>query len=145
MLKRLALPVLASALVLASAALTSASAGHFGGRGGGGFHGGFRGGHFGHSHFGHGNRFGGHHFFGQRRFVVRHWGHWHNHWRGGVGYYGAGYAPVYGSDAYPVAAAPATCPGNCLGKEYLEDGSVRFFDRCSKESAIGAPAGAPRG
>jgi hypothetical protein len=34
----------------------------------------------------------------------------------------------------------ATCPANCLGKEYLQDGSVRFFDRCTQESAITAAA-----
>jgi hypothetical protein len=82
--------------------------------------------------------------------IVRRPVHWRHgshgwHWRhgshGGTVYLGGGYTPVYSGE-------PAgTCPGNCLGKEYLQDGSVRFFDRCTQESAIAIPAQAqaPRG
>jgi hypothetical protein len=151
MFKRLALPALASALVLATAAFSSASAVHWN-----------RGGHISRS-VSHGHHYGQRHYFGQRRVVRRpvHWrfasnGHWRHgshgwHWRhgshGGTVYLDGGYAPVYGGETYPVTGAAATCPGNCLGKEYLQDGTVRFFDRCTQESAIAVPAPvpAPRG
>jgi hypothetical protein len=142
MLKRLTLPVLVSALTLAAAAFSSASAGHYG-------HG---------SHFSRGagpaGRYSQRHYFGQRRVVRRpvHWRHashgwhWRHGSRGGTVYLGGSYVPVYsGEQPYPVTGAAATCPGNCLGKEYLQDGSVRFFDRCTQESAIAVPAPAPRG
>jgi hypothetical protein len=58
---------------------------------------------------------------------------------------GGGYVPFYSGETAPIADAAATCPGNCLGKEYLQDGSVRFFDRCTQESAIAVPDPAPRG
>jgi hypothetical protein len=148
MFKRFALPALASALVLAAAGFSSASAGHF------------RGGHFsrGASHTHH---YSQRHYFGQRRVVHRpvHWrfashgGHWRHgshgwHWRhashGGTVYLDGGYVPVGGGEPYPVTGAAPAC-GNCLGKEYLQDGSVRFFDRCTQESAIAVPAPSPRG
>jgi hypothetical protein len=138
MFKRLTLPILASALIFTTAAVSSASAGHF-----------IRGGHVSHA-----SRFGQRHYFGQRRVIVRRPVHWrfgsHGwHWRhgshGGRVYYGGGYQPVYTGERYAVTGGAATCPGNCLGKEYLQDGSVRFFDRCTQESAIAVPAPAPRG
>jgi hypothetical protein len=146
MFKHLTLPVLASALIFTNAAVSSASAGHFV-RGG-------RGGHVSHGHFSQ------RHYFGQRQVVRRpvHWrfashgGHWRHgshgwHWRhgshGGTVYLDGGY--VEGGVTYPVAGAAPACPGNCLGKEYLQDGSVRFFDRCTQESAIAVPAPTPRG
>jgi hypothetical protein len=145
MLKHLTLTALAAAAILAATAISPASAGRFGGghgfRYGSGHHGGQ---HFS-SHF-NGQRYGGHHFggrhFGPHHFGHR-WAHWHQHWRfgprgwawydDGAGYVVAGYAAA--------GAPPAPC--TCLAKEYLEDGSVRFFDRCTKETAVGAPA--PRG
>ena len=137
MLKRLTLPVLASALILATAASSSASAGHYA-RG-----------------FSRGSHYSQRHYFGQRRVIHRpvHWRyasshrwHWRHGSHGGTVYLGGGYVPVYGGDQpYPVTGAAATCPGNCLGKEYLQDGSVRFFDRCTQESAVAVPAPAPRG
>jgi hypothetical protein len=134
MLKHLTLTALASVLVLAIPAVTPASA-----RGGA---------RFGHARsFGHGNR-GHQHFatrgyFGHRLRVVNHHHNWH--WRhgshGGYGFYGDA-GPVYGA-ATPVAPA-GTC--NCLFKEYLQNGSVVFTDRCTKESAIAAPLPSnPRG
>jgi hypothetical protein len=154
MVKRLTLPILASALILATAAFSSAHAARF-----------LRGGHIGHS-AGHGPRFGQRHYFGQRRAIVRHPVHWRHgshgvhwrygshavHWRHGSHgvhwRHGSGGGTVYldgGSEAYPVTGAAATCPGNCLGKEYLQDGSVRFYDRCTQESAVAVPGPAPRG
>ena|SRR5215471_12104523 len=149
MFKRLTLPILASALIFTTAAVSTASAGHF-----------VRGGHGGHGgHVSHGH-FSQRHYFGQRRVIVRrpvHWrfashgSHWRHgshgwHWRhgshGGTVYLDGGSV----AEPYPVVAgAAATCPGNCLGKEYLQDGSVRFFDRCTQESAIAVPGQAPRG
>jgi hypothetical protein len=63
---------------------------------------------------------------------------------GGWGYYDDG--PVYYEGAGPAPLlAPAAAPScTCLGKEYLADGSVRFFDSCTKESAVGEPAPEPR-
>jgi hypothetical protein len=85
--------------------------------------------------------------------IARHPVHWRHgshgwHWRhgshGGTVYIDGGYVPVGGGETYPVTGAAATC-SNCLGKEYLQDGSVRFFDRCTQESAVAVPAPAPRG
>lgn len=168
MLKRLALSALVSAAVLATAAFSPASAGHWGGRGGGG--GG--GHHFGGGHFAHFNR-GGHpggfryfhrgghpghfafhrpgRFEGHRPWRFAHWHNWHNRhhchgyhcrWRYGFdgwGYYdeGPGYDGGYNPVTYGATGQAPTC--NCLGKDYLEDGTVRFFDRCTNESAVGAP------
>ena len=41
-------------------------------------------------------------------------------------------APVY-----PVQASPASC--NCLSKQYAQDGSVVFMDRCTNEVATTSP------
>jgi hypothetical protein len=136
MLKHLTLTALASVLVLAIPAVTPASA---------------RGAHYGHARsFGHANRghqrFATRGYFGHRLRVVHHnhhyhWWHWRHGSHGGYGFYGET-APVYAPET---AAAPAgTC--NCLFKEYLQDGSVVFTDRCTKESAIAAPLPSnPRG
>src|SRR5215469_4437336 len=113
MFKRLTLPVLASALTLATAAFSSASAGHY------------RGFHFSRG-AGPASHYTQRHYFGQRRVVRRpvHWRyasshrwHWRHGSHGGTVYLGGGYVPVYGGDqSYPVTGAAATCPGNCLGK-----------------------------
>ncbi|MGO8954435.1 MAG: hypothetical protein ACLPWS_15115 [Rhodomicrobium sp.] len=150
MLKHLTISALATAAILAAAAISPASAGRFGGghgfRYGGGHHGGQHfGGHFNGHRFGgqrYGGRFGGRHF-GPHHFG-HHWAHWHQHWRFGPrgwAWYDEGAVYVDGGYAAAAGAPPAPC--TCLGKEYMEDGSVRFFDRCTKETAIGAPA--PRG
>ncbi len=148
MLKRITLAALASAAILSSAALSPASAGHpvmggmhrpggfFGPRmpvGGmshpGGFHpGGLRGPHWPHGPVAH--------------VPFPHHPHWHWRWHHGV------YGPVIVDEGYVapayVTSAPApvaTCPTNCLTKQYLQDGSVVFTDQCTSESAT-APAGA---
>jgi len=70
--------------------------------------------------------------------------HWHWHWRHGYGQVilEPGYSESYAAPAY-ISSAPApvaTCPVNCLRKQYLQDGSVLFTDQCTNESAS-APAG----
>jgi hypothetical protein len=118
MFKRLSLTALAAVAVIASAALSPAFAGH-GGHGGG-------------------------HFYGHQRFARFHFNHhhvhyhprWHWHWRHGS--YGGGYG-YGGYDGGTVATPVSSCPSNCLGKEYRDDGSVIFFDRCTNESAIAGP------
>ena len=64
----------------------------------------------------------------------------------GIGVIGV-YGPVFVDQGYVapayVASAPApvaTCPANCLAKQYLQDGSVLFTDQCTNENAT-APAG----
>jgi hypothetical protein len=128
MFKRLTLPVLASALVLATAAFSLASAGHRPIV------------HRPHSPVLHQPHHPHHpvHW----RFASHGW-HWRHGSHGRTVYLDGGY--VEGGEAYPATGAAATCPASCLGKEYLENGSVRFFDRCTKESAIAVPALAPRG
>jgi hypothetical protein len=71
-----------------------------------------------------------------------HMAHWRHgsqgwpHWRFGSW----GYAvPVGVGVATYAATAPAqVC--TCLTKDYLEDGSVRFTDTCTKEFAVSPPA-----
>ena len=46
----------------------------------------------------------------------------------------------YVAPAYATSAPVATCPSNCLAKQYLHDGRVLFTDQCTNESAT-APAG----
>jgi hypothetical protein len=120
MFKRLSLSALAAAVVLATVALSPASAAHFG-RGGG-------------AHFSHG---GGHFnrgYWAHRRLHTYHrvrWGHWH---------YRERIAPVY-TGGYSTPVAVGTCPANCLAKDYLPNGSVVFSDRCTNESAVSQPRG----
>jgi hypothetical protein len=79
--------------------------------------------------------------------VPHHPPHWWHHHHGSHGWaygtdYDGGYAAVGDAGAAPVG----TCPGNCLSKSYLEDGTVVFNDRCTHESATAAPLNAsPRG
>lgn len=145
MFKRITLAALASTAILTSAALSPASAGH---PVMGGMH--HPGGFFGpHMRVGGMSHPGG---FDHQRW--NHWPrgpiahgpfphhpHWHWHWRHGV------YGPVFVDQGYVAPAyatsAPApvaTCPSNCLAKQYLQDGSVLFTDQCTNESAT-APAG----
>ena len=136
MLKLLSLTAVASAALLAAASFSPASAGHYFGHGGR---------HFGGTHYYGGHRFahfGGRHY--GNHFGHRHAGHWrhchgfHCRWRWGVygwGFYDEGPA----EDVTPAQAPAPAC--TCLSKEYLDDGSVRFFDRCTKESAITQPTG----
>jgi hypothetical protein len=118
---RLSLTAFAAAAILATAAFSPASAGHFGGRSGG--HGGhpghYRGGYWAHVHHHHPH----HHHWG-------HWGHWREHNWG---------VPGYGVYSSPVAVS--SCPANCLTKDYLPDGRPVFTDQCTKESAIAQPQG----
>jgi len=143
MLKFLSLSALTSAAVLATLAITPASAHRMGG-GRYNFHS------SGHYHFsGHRNfapRYGLH------RYVHPHyngrWAYWHNHhhnWRWPHGYGWAGYygAPAGGVATYAAAAPAPVC--TCLRKDYLDDGSVRFSDTCTQETAISMPVPAPRG
>ncbi len=143
MLKFLSLSALASAAVLATVAITPASAYRIGG-GRYNFHPG--------NHY----RFSGHRNFGPRYGLHRfahpryngRWAYWHNHrhwhWRPGYGWAGDYGAPVDGGVTYPAAApAPAVC--TCLRKDYLDDGAVRFTDTCTQETAVAMPAPAPRG
>ncbi len=133
MLKRLFLTALAAVAVLATAALTPASA--HGGRGGGFSHGG---GHFGHARY-FGNRFAHfHHEHGHR--WNWHWRHGSRGWGHGTVYYGG-----YGGDNYAATPVAASCPGNCLAKEYLPNGMVVFTDRCTNESAAAPTQPQPRG
>ena len=79
-------------------------------------------------HNGHGHRWG--HYHG---------GRWHYGY-GGTVIVDGGY-PVYGGSYAVTGTAPApSC--SCLAKDYLQDGSVRFVDRCTNEAAINP---APRG
>jgi hypothetical protein len=115
MFKRLSLTTFAAAALLATAALSPASAhghGHPGHHPGHGHPGHFKGGYWAHWHQHHPD----HYHWG-------HWGHWHEH-------------PGYGTYTQPVAA---TC--NCLTKDYLPDGRVVFTDRCTNETAAEAPRG----
>lgn len=151
---------LATVTTLGAAALAPSSAsahgfggfggGHFGG--GGGHFGGFGGGHFGGGHF------GGEHFGGWQ-FGHNHWDpgfhhpeHWHRCWfdcHDGFAWhqphYGVvadeGYVQPVGDPGPPVQAqtAQASAPCNCLNKKYLDDGSVVFWDACTKEEALATP------
>ena len=136
MLKLLSVAALASAFVLSTATVTSAKPG------GQGMHnGGF--------HFQSAPR----HFNGPIKFhhpikhhyTPVHLGHHHHHhfhWRHGS-YWAVG-VPVaaVGVAAYAASGPAPVC--TCLVKDYLDDGSVRFTDTCTKESAISmAPEAAP--
>ena len=163
MSRRLALTALASALILSTADLSSASA--FGHGGGAGFHGGLRGGGW------HGGGIRGIHapggYFGARiprgpghpgivhvpvrgpgkPTVVVGWPGWHHHhWHYRPGYYWVDgrYTYVTGPGAVTTSAVGGTC--SCLTKSYLQDGTVVFADQCTHESATAAPAtAAPNG
>ena len=141
MLKLLSVTALASAIVLSTAAITPVSAGGHGSMMGGG-------GHYNFSAHRYGGRMSVHHgprYIGRLR-VVGHPHHppyhHHFHWRHGS-YWGVG-VPVaaVGVAAYAASGPASVC--TCLVKDYLDDGSVRFTDTCTKESAIGmAPEPAP--
>jgi hypothetical protein len=142
MLKLLSVAALASAFVLSTATVTPVSAGGHGGMrmmGGGGHHNFFahrQAGRIGRTSVHHGPRYIG-------RFRVRHhYHHRHFHWRHGS-YWAVG-VPVaaVGVAAYAASGPAPVC--TCLVKDYLDDGSVRFTDTCTKESAISmAPEPAP--
>lgn len=133
MLKLLSLATLASAVVLTTAAITPASAMRMGGGGGGRYH--FS------NHF-NGSRFSGRsHYFGHR---YGHYQHFHHFgWRHGYGWgYGVPVAVgVAGVAAYEASGPAPVC--TCLTKDYLDDGTVRFTDTCTRETAIAMPAGGP--
>ncbi len=141
MLKFLSLSALTSAVVLATVAITPASAYRFSGG-----HYNFHPGHY---------RFSGHRNFGPRYGLHRdfhprysgRWAYWHHrhdwHWRPGYGWAGYYGAPAEGVVTYPAAAPAPVC--TCLRKDYLDDGAVRFTDTCTQETAISMPAPAPRG
>ncbi len=166
MSRRLALTALASALILSTANLSSASA--FGHGGGAGFHGGLRGGAL---HGGGLHTPGG--YFGARiprgpghpivsvpvrgpghpvipvpvrgpgkPPVVIGWPGWHHHHHWHPGYYWVDGRYTYVTDPGVVTtpAVAGTC--SCLTKNYLQDGSVVFADQCTHESATAAPAAA---
>ena len=132
MFKRMTLAAFASTAILSLAALSPASAQHHAGGGGmhhpggGGFHP------------------GGNHSDWWRWRIHHHPRWWRWHWRHAPysqvfvepGYSTSYVAPTYATSA---PAAVATCPSNCLKKQYQEDGSVLFYDQCTNESAT-APA-----
>ncbi len=136
MLKFLSLSALTSAAVLATVAITPASAYHMNG-GRYNFH---SGGHY---------RFTGHRNFASHYNFHRtgRWAYWHHHhnWRWRHGYGWAGYygAPAEAAVTYPAASPAPVC--TCLRKDYLDDGAVRFTDACTQETAISMPAPSPRG
>ena len=155
MLKLLSIAALASAVVLSTAAITPVSAQHRGGAGryhftphyGSRMHVQPRPHYFGRAHlqrphplplrpyhWRHGsNRWTGHPIH------WRHASHRPYHWR--YGSYGWAYGvPVgvgVGVATYAAAAPAPVC--TCLTKDYLDDGSVRFTDTCTKEFAVSLP------
>ena len=142
MLKLLSVAALASAFVLSTATVTSAKPGGQampGGHGmrGGGFH--FQ---SAPKHFKGPIKF---HQHIKHHYTPVHLGHHHHrhfHWRHGS-YWAVG-VPVaaVGVAAYAASGPAPVC--TCLVKDYLDDGSVRFTDTCTKESAISmAPEPAP--
>ena len=147
MFKRITLATLASAAILSSAALSPASAGH---PVMGGMH--HPGGFFGpRMPAGGMSQPGGFHPVGSVARIGRMARLSMPHSRItrtgiGIGVIGV-YGPVFVDQGYVapayVASAPApvaTCPANCLAKQYLQDGSVLFTDQCTNENAT-APAG----
>ena len=147
MFKRMTLATFASTAILSLAALSPASAQHHAGGGGmhhpggGGFHpGGFHPGGF---HPG-GFHPGGNHSDWWRWRIHHHPRWWRWHWRHAPYsqvFVEPGYSTSYVAATYATSApaAVATCPSNCLKKQYQEDGSVLFYDQCTNESAT-APA-----
>jgi hypothetical protein len=160
MFKRITLAAFASTAILSLAAISPASAQHHPGTGGmhlggSGMHhpGGFGGFHPGGFHPG-GFHPGGHHpggfhpgGFHPGGFHPHHprWWRWHwRHYPYSQVFVEPGYSTSYVAPTYTTSAptAVATCPSNCLKKQYLEDGSVVFTDQCTNESATApAPAG----
>jgi hypothetical protein len=69
------------------------------------------------------------------------WWWWHHHherpWFVEGGYPVS--APVAVTGPIATAPAPANGPCTCLTKTYLNDGSVKFTDVCTKETAIATP------
>ncbi len=137
MLKLLTATALASALVLSTAAIAPVSAHGHGGphmsMGGARYH--FAPRHIGRMSVHHGPR-----YIGRLRVVhPRH--HRHFHWRHGS-YWAVGVPVAVGVAAYAASSPAPVC--TCLTKDYLDDGSVRFTDTCTKEYAISmAPVPAP--
>ena len=135
MFKRITLAALASTAILSFASLSPASAQHHSGMGGmhlggGGMH-----------HPGGGFHPGGFHPGGFHHPHHPRWWRWHwRHYPYNPVFVEPGYSTSYVAPTYATSApAVATCPSNCLKKQYLEDGSVVFTDQCTNESAT-APA-----
>jgi hypothetical protein len=139
MLKLFSVTALASALVLSTAAVTPVSAGGHGRMMGGG-------GHYNFSAHRYGGRMSVHHgprYIGRLR-VVGHphhppHPHHHFHWRHGS-YWTVGVPVAVGVAGVATYAASGPAPVcTCLTKDYLDDGSVRFTDTCTKEYAVAMP------
>ena len=140
----------AAALVtLGTAALSSTEASAFGYR--------FHHYHFNHyrSHWSHWSHYRTHwHYrWNYRRFAYNHYSYrwpWrHTYGRSyyrGPAFGASGPAPVQASAPGPAPAqmmGPAAARPACLAKQYTPDGAVVFVDRCTQESAISPPPGAP--
>jgi hypothetical protein len=134
MLKLLTATALASALVLSSTAIAPVSSGGHGGShmsmGGARYH--FAPRYNGRMTVHHGPR-----YIGRLHVVGRpHHHHHHFHWRHGS-YWAVGVPVAVGVAAYAASSPAPVC--TCLTKDYLDDGSVRFTDTCTRESAISTP------
>ena len=132
MLKLFTATALASALVLSSAAIAPVSAGGHGGShvsmGGARYH------FAGPRHIGRMSVRPGPRYIG--RIHPHHHHHHHFHWRHGS-YWAVGVPVAVGVAAYAASGPAPVC--TCLTKDYLDDGSVRFTDTCTRESAISMP------
>lgn len=160
MLTRKTLLAIAATAALGASALGTTDASAFG------FHGGFRSFHSGygshwtfHPIWRHGVfRFGyqpyAHHYWGWLRYRpywsgpywYRPYWSWRYRWFGnysrpfGYGVVGAGLAAASGGASMPISQPmqqSAQAPGNCLVKNYQQDGSVVFQDVCTRETAVG--------
>ena len=132
MLKLLSVTALASALALSTAALAPVSAGGHGMHMGGG----------GHYHFSHAGHFKPHASSPHCSLYPSHLGHHHHHhfhWRHGS-YWAVGVPVAVGVAGVATYAASGPAPVcTCLTKDYLDDGSVRFTDTCTREYAVAMP------
>ena len=130
MLKLLSVTALASALALSTAELAPVSAGGHGMHMGGG-------GHYHFSHAGHFNHVHPHHIAHIQHLGQHH--HHHFHWRHGS-YWAVGVPVAVGVAGVATYAASGPAPVcTCLTKDYLDDGSVRFTDTCTREYAVAMP------